>query len=177
MDLKGQMFGIEIEMTGITRQRAAEVAAEYFGTSSRYTGSFYGIYTALDGQGRQWKFMRDGSIDPQRREGRQKVSAGEEYKTEMVSPICRYEDIVPIQELIRRLKTAGAFVNTSCGIHVHINALPFDARALRNITNIMASKEDLIYKALQVDVDRDCLLYTSPLSRGYSFSLWISFFS
>ena len=87
MDLKGQMFGIEIEMTGITRQRAAEVAAEYFGTSSRYTGSFYGIYTALDGQGRQWKFMRDGSIDPQRREGRQKVSAGEEYKTEMVSPI------------------------------------------------------------------------------------------
>ena len=84
------------------------------------------IYTALDGQGRQWKFMRDGSIDPQRREGRQKVSAGEEYKTEMVSPICRYEDIVPIQELIRRLKTAGAFVNTSCGIHVHINALPFD---------------------------------------------------
>lgn len=50
MDLKGQMFGIEIEMTGITRQRAAEVAAEYFGTSSRYTGSFYGIYTALDGQ-------------------------------------------------------------------------------------------------------------------------------
>lgn len=166
MDLKGQMFGIEIEMTGITRQRAAEVAAEYFGTSSRYTGSFYGIYTALDGQGCQWKFMRDGSIDPQRREGRQKVSAGEEYKTEMVSPICRYEDIVPIQELIRRLKTAGAFVNTSCGIHVHINALPFDARALRNITNIMASKEDLIYKALQVDVDRE-LRYCRKVDNGF----------
>lgn len=166
MELKGQSFGIEIEMTGITRQRAAEVAAEYFGTSSRYTGSFYSIYTALDGQGRQWKFMRDGSIDPQRREGRQKVSAGEEYKTEMVSPICRYEDIVPIQELIRRLKAAGAFENTSCGIHVHIDALPFDARTLRNITNIMASKEDLVYKALQVDVGRE-LRFCKKVDYGF----------
>lgn len=39
-------------------------------------------------------------------------------------------------------------------IHVHIDASPFDARTLRNITNIMAAKEDLIYKALQVSVDR-----------------------
>lgn len=41
MDMKDQRFGIEIEMTGITRERAAEVAAEYFGRSSRYLGSFY----------------------------------------------------------------------------------------------------------------------------------------
>ena len=41
------------------------------------------------------------------------------------------------------------------GIHVHINAAPHDARTLRNITNIMYSKEDLIYKALQVDVERE----------------------
>lgn len=155
MELKDQRFGIEIEMTGITRQRAAEVAAEYFGTSSDYTGSFYSTYTALDDHERQWKFMRDGSITPQRKEGRQKVPASGEYKTEMVSPICRYEDIVPIQELIRRLKTEGAFTNEQCGIHVHVDASPYNARTLRNITNIMASKEDLIYKALQVSVSRE----------------------
>lgn len=166
MELKGQRFGIEIEMTGITRQHAAEVAAEYFGTNSSYTGSFYSTYAVLDGQGRQWKFMRDSSIKPQRREGRRKVSAGSEYQTEMVSPICRYGDIVPIQELIRRLKAAGACVNPSCGIHVHIDALPFDARTLRNITNIMASKEDLIYKALQVDAGRE-LRYCRKVDNGF----------
>ena len=32
MDLREQRFGIEIEMTGITREKAAEVTAEYFGT-------------------------------------------------------------------------------------------------------------------------------------------------
>ena len=49
---------------------------------------------------------------------------------------------------------------------MHINALPFDARALRNITNIMASKEDLIYKALQVDVDRE-LRYCRKVDNGF----------
>lgn len=154
MDLKDQRFGIEIEMTGVTRQRAAEVAAEYFGTAFRYLGTYYDTYAALDSQGRQWKFMSDGSITAQRKEGNRKVSANSEYRTEMVSPICRYEDIVSVQEIIRKLKEAGAITNTSCGIHVHIDASPFDARTLRNITNIMASKEDLIYKALGVSVAR-----------------------
>lgn len=38
MDLKDQKFGIEIELTGISRSRAAEVAATHFGTSSYYVG-------------------------------------------------------------------------------------------------------------------------------------------
>lgn len=38
MDLKDQKFGIEIELTGISRRRAAEVAAAHFGTSSYYVG-------------------------------------------------------------------------------------------------------------------------------------------
>lgn len=154
MDLKDQRFGIEIEMTGVSRRRAAEVAAEYFGSSSRYVGTHYDTYAALDSQGRQWKFMSDASIKAQKKSGGQRVEAGADYQTEMVSPICRYEDIVTVQELIRKLKEAGAITNGSCGIHVHIDASPFDARTLRNITNIMASKEDLIYKALRVSVAR-----------------------
>ena len=36
-----------------------------------------------------------------------------------------------------------------------MNAAPHNAKTLRNITNIMYSKEYLIYKALQVDVNRE----------------------
>lgn len=154
MDIKEQRFGIEIELTGITRNRAAEVTAEHFGTRCYYIGTYYDAYGAKDGQGREWKFMSDASIAAQTKEGRNRVRATPEYRTEMVSPICRYEDIVTVQELIRKLREAGAFANKSCGIHVHIDASPFDARTLRNITNIMAAKEELIYKALQVSVDR-----------------------
>lgn len=155
MELKGQRFGIEIEMTGITREEAAGVAAAYFGTVSRYVDGGYDAYAALDGQGRQWKFMRDASITSEQMMGGQRVRTYDGYKTEMVSPICCYEDIIPIQEIIRELKKHGAFTNKSCGIHVHVDASPFDARTLRNITNIMASKEDLIYKALKVSVARE----------------------
>ncbi len=154
MDMKAQRFGIEVEMTGITRERAAQIAADYFGTSSRYLGAGYDTYAALDGQGRQWKFMSDASIMPQRKNGRRTEAASDDYKTEMVSPICRWEDIETVQELVRKLKAAGAISNKSCGIHVHIDASPFDANSLRNITNIMAAKEDLIYKALEVSVAR-----------------------
>ena len=141
MDMKQQRFGIEIELTGIARKRGAEIAAVYFGTQSYYVGTYYDIYAVLDPQGREWKFMSDSSIKPERKEGKNRVGASDSFQTEMVSPICRYEDIETIQELVRKLREAGALANSSCGIHVHIDASPFDARTLRNITNIMAAKE------------------------------------
>ena len=53
--IKDQYFGTEIEMTGITRQRAAEVVAEMFGTEAYYDGTTYGAvsYTHLDVYKRQ----------------------------------------------------------------------------------------------------------------------------
>ncbi len=77
------------------------------------------------------------------------------YSVELVSPICQYKDIETVQELVRKLREAGAFVNSSCGIHIHINAAPFDAPHLRNLVNIMAAKEDMIYKALKVARGRE----------------------
>ena len=78
MDLREQRFGIEIEMTGITREKAAEVTAEYFGTRTHYVGTYYDTYAAIDSQGRQWKFMSDASITAQKKEDGQRVSAGKE---------------------------------------------------------------------------------------------------
>lgn len=155
MEIQGQDFGIEIEMTGLTRNRAAEVIAAHFGTTKEYEGSFYDAYFARDTTGRKWKVMSDGSLDCQRKEGRRKVSADRNYSVELVSPICQYGDIETVQELIRKLREAGAFVNSSCGIHIHINAAPFDAPHLRNLVNIMAAKEDMIYKALKVSRGRE----------------------
>lgn len=155
MEIQGQNFGIEIEMTGITRSRAAEVIAAYFGTRIQYEGTSYDAYYAIDSESRKWKVMSDGSINCQRREGRRKVFADGSHSVEMVSPICQYKDIEVVQELVRKLREAGAFVNSSCGIHIHISAAPFDAPHLRNLVNIMAAKEDMIYKALKVARDRE----------------------
>ena len=155
MEMKDQRFGIEIELTGLSRLRAAQVMAEYFGTPVSHDGGYYGIYSVLDGQSRRWKVMSDGSITTEKKEGRRIIPADSTCSVELVSPICKYEDIETIQEIVRKLRAAGAIANASCGIHVHVDASHHNANTLRNITNIMASKEDLIYKALQVNVARE----------------------
>lgn len=149
--MRTQRFGIEIEMTGITRAQAAKVIAGHFFGSAVHVGGCYDTYTIKDRQGRTWKVVSDASIRCEPRQGR----ASRNYSVEMVSPICRYEDIETIQEIVRKLRKSGAMVNSSCGIHIHVDASAHTPQTLRNIVNIMAAKEELLYKALQINVARE----------------------
>ena len=152
--MRTQRFGIEIEMTGITRKKAAEVIAGYFGTESFYIGTYYKTYGAKDRQGRTWKATFDSSIIAQKKSGGRTVRAADEYKCEVVSPILTYEDMADLQEIIRQLRHKGAFVNSQCGIHIHVDASLYTPQTLRNLVNIIASKEDILYKALRIDPAR-----------------------
>ena len=65
-NMKNQTFGVEIEGNNITRKKAAEKAAAYFGIGrSEYTAhrNGYMTWSAWDAQGREWKFQRDVSIE------------------------------------------------------------------------------------------------------------------
>ncbi len=148
-------FGIEIEFTGITREQAAEVAKAYLNGTLQVTGGYYGIYEVITADRRVWKFMSDGSIACQKKQNRRMVGAGSAYSVELVSPILTYrEDIETLQGLVRRLKKAGGFVNDSCGIHVHLDGSNHTPRSLWNFVNLVASRNDLFYKALQIPYDR-----------------------
>ena len=148
-------FGIEIEMTGITREKAAKAIAGFFHTESRYVGGTYYAYEVTDTKGRVWKVMRDSSIHPQKKQGGRTVSASDEYRVEFVTPILSYEDIEELQEIVRTLRSAGAFTNPSNqGMHVHVSMDGMTAQAMRNLVNILASKEDLLYDAIQVNSGR-----------------------
>jgi predicted RNA-binding protein YlqC (UPF0109 family) len=149
--MKNQTFGIEIEMTGLTRYDAAKTVAAYFGTAERYVGGTYSAYEVNDQAGRVWKLMSDASIRAQRKNG---GIATDDYRVELVSPICRYGDIETVQEIVRKLRKAGMRVNESTGIHIHIGKDGHTARSLKNIVNIMASKEDMLFKALEVNEER-----------------------
>lgn len=152
--MRTQRFGIEIELTGITREEAAKVIAEYFGTESYYIGTYYKTYGAKDRKGREWKATFDSSIVAQKKICRQVTSAGDEYKCEIVSPILTYDDIPDLQEIIRQLRHKGAFASEKCGIHIHVDASRYTPQTLRNMVNIIASKEDILYRALQIDPAR-----------------------
>lgn len=151
MDLRAQTFGVEIEMTGITRNRAAKTIAAYFGKESTHYGGTYDTYQAGDSKGRTWKAMSDSSIKAEKKNGGR---ASDLYKTEVVTPILRYEDIEDLQEVLRRLRKAGAIVNESTGIHIHIGAENFTPATLCNLLKNIRSKEDILYKAIQVKNSR-----------------------
>lgn len=149
--MKAQTFGVEVEGNGITRQKAAKVAAEYFGTEAYYIGNgCYDVWGARDAQGRVWKFSKDGSI-----------FGPDSRKCELITPILKYEDMEMFQELLRRLRKAG-MVSTpeqGCGVHIHIglkglDGRDHDARTLRNLVNIMACHENQLVKAIGVDCSR-----------------------
>ena len=143
-------------MTGISRSKAASLMATFFGTGRKYhEGGAYDTYIAEDGQGRKWKAMNDSRLVPEKKVGGRTVEASTNYRTEVVSPILSYDDIPSLQELIRTLRKAGAFANSSCGIHIHVGAERFTPKTLRNLVNVFYSKEDLIYRALRINPGRE----------------------
>ena len=149
-EMKKQTIGVEVEMNSITREKAARVAAEFFGTGryrdTSYRNGYY-AWSAWDESGREWKFQRDSSI-----------AGPEDEKCEMVTPILTYADMETLQELVRRLRKAGAKSDATrgCGVHIHIGARGHTPQTLRNLANIMASHEDLLAKALRLDYGRIC---------------------
>ena len=147
-EMKNQTIGVEVEMNSITREKAAKVAADFFGTG-RFENTAgrngYSTWSAWDAQGREWKFQKDVSI-----------AGPDEQKCELVTPILTYGDIETLQELCRQLRHAGAKSDASrgCGVHIHIGAQGHTPQSLRNLANIMASHESLIAEALKLDRSR-----------------------
>ncbi len=149
--LKNQLFGVEVEMTGITREKAAAIVAEVLGTTaSGPDHSCYETRTIADQAARKWKVMRDSSITAIRNDGGN--ASIDEYKVEFVTPPLKYEDIELLQSIIRKLRENGAKSHSSCGIHIHVDGANHNANSLRKLVNFMASRQDLIYEALEIGI-------------------------
>lgn len=145
--MKNQTFGIEIETSGITREKAARLIAEYFGgTRVVHVGGGYDTWTAETRDGRKWKCVFDSSIH----------ASSRDTKCEVVSPIMKYEDIEDLQAIVRILRRNGAKSSAAygCGIHVHIGLGYHSIKTLKNLVNYMSAYQDVIYKALAIAPER-----------------------
>ena len=138
--MKNQTFGIEIETTGIGRERTAKAVAAHFGTTARHIGLHLVDWKVPMPDGRRWTVESDGSVtDP---------------SAEVVSPVCRYEDIEMVQAVVRAIRVAGTKADGSCGIHIHIGLGEHTPQSLRRLVNIVNAKEDLLTMALGISPAR-----------------------
>lgn len=143
--------GVEIEMTGITREAAARVAASVFSDNGRvwYKGGTYQKWTYTDGRGRDWDFVYDSSIH---------TSGGRDTACEMNTPPITYaEDMDKLQELIRALRHAGAKSGAqyNCGCHVHVSGKGHTSKSIRNLIHLFYSNDELVRKSLGVTSVRE----------------------
>jgi hypothetical protein len=151
-------FGVEIEFTGITRREAARIVGMTIDGQVEHIGDGYDTYAIGTQDGRTWKIMRDASIRCQKKvDGHIEEDGYRGYRScELVTPILTYrEDIETLQTIIRNLRKAGAFTNSSCGIHIHLDGKGHDARSIRNFMNIIHAREDLFHRALGINLARE----------------------
>lgn len=142
-EMKSLFFGVELEMTGLRRSEAKRVLADFFKDED-----------LLDDAGREWKIKSDNSIVAKVNINGTLIPAPEEYKVEMVSPILEYTDIPMLQELVRKLRQAGAIDSEKTGLHVHVSDDGHTVDTLRNLIKLMSSKESLLIKALEIPDER-----------------------
>ena len=115
--MKDQCFGVEVEMTGLTRGQAAQALANYFGTEPYYVGGGYDKWSVKDPDGKVWSIMSDSSIVMEMKtESGYMHTSNIEYRVEMVTPKLTYAELPKLQECVRQVRHAGAKVNSSCGI-------------------------------------------------------------
>ena len=155
LDLREFKFGIEIELIGRTRQRVAKAVHSVVGGTIRHEGypDCYDPWVVTSADNREWKVMADSSLYP----------APMHYQAEIVSPILNYEDIPMLQEIVRAVAKTGAEVSEKTGIHIHVDAGPFDGRSLSNLAKIVYKQELLIYDSLDVYLNRQAD-YAQPLT-------------
>lgn len=132
------------------------MVAKYFGGLTHQIGGRYDEYHVFDTKARTWKIVSDASIEPMKKVRGELVPADSTYKVELVSPILTYDDIESLQELVRALRAAGVVSDSqySSGIHIHVDVKAHTPSSLKNLVNLMASKEDLLYKSLNIDIER-----------------------
>ena len=97
--MKDQCFGVEVEMTGLTRGQAAQALANYFGTEPYYVGGGYDKWSVKDPDGKVWSIMSDSSIVTEMKtESGYMHTSNIEYRVEMVTPKLTYAELPRLQE-------------------------------------------------------------------------------
>jgi hypothetical protein len=148
--MKTLRFGIEIETVGATKEAVARAIQKVVGGEARAAGTGWEV-AAPDG--RVWRAVPDGSLSGH-------------ANAEIVSPILSYGDIEQLQAIVRALAAAGAKTDASCGIHIHVDGAPFDAKALTNLVKTVHKQERLIEAALGIQAHR-LTRYCRPIEGAF----------
>lgn len=145
-----RQFGVEAEFYGITPTMAIE-ALEAVGISVSFEGYTHAVMS-------NWKIVTDGSVSG--------AGTGRGTGLELVSPILKGEEgLIELSKALDALHNAGAKVNTTCGIHVHVDTVGMNGMQRKNFFNAYV-KNQLLMDRLVSQSRRNNRNYTCPFSNS-----------
>ncbi len=139
--MQAAKYGVEIETSGLG-QAALASAIKASIPGSTLGGSFDGNTVRL-ADGRVWRVVNDSSI---RHTGH---GTGE-----VVSPVLTYADLEMVQAVVRGLRAAGATVNETTAIHIHVSHAGLTAPAAARLAKMVRKQEKYIEAALKIQARR-----------------------
>ena len=162
-------LGFELEFTGITRLEFVHALEKLFqheaqALVSKTTDDGYIYYKIEDNFGNIWRVLRDRSIKPQIYTHKvdsectdvfaitDLVDEEKLYMVELVSPILTSKTLPVLFVIIDLIKSLGGIVNSSCGIHIHVDALPFEDTI--SLYKRFVLEQTDIYNAFKVEKQR-----------------------
>jgi len=145
--IRALRFGVEVEME-FAKRDSANIMAEV--TGGKITKPIYKddisreinkrVYNIIAPDGRTWGIDDDVSI----------ASAwGQDFNSEMVSPILHHEDMGTLAALLKKFQSNGATATKKCALHVNIDGATFNNESIKRLLTNFHNNQDLYFAITQ----------------------------
>ena len=149
--MRWKKYGVEMDMTGITRKAVAEILAEQFDTKVVFCLSDNG-YNVPDQNQRLWRILPSDSIKAEKYNGEKVVGANYMYQVKLLSPFLYENEFPMLEKALEQLELQGAIVNDSTKINLLLDVSGIEnwEKYQTNLENLYESKGKLFQKALDI---------------------------
>ena len=149
--MRWKKYGVEMDMTGITRKAVAEILAEQFDTKVVFCLSDNG-YNVPDQNQRLWRILPSDSIKAEKYNGEKVVGANYMYQVKLLSPFLYENEFPMLEKALEQLELRGAIVNDSTKINLLLDVSCIEnwEKYQINLENLYESKGELFQKALEI---------------------------
>ena len=149
--MRWKKYGVEMDMTGITRKAVAEILAEQFDTKVVFCLSDNG-YNVPDQNQRLWRILPSDSIKAEKYNGEKVVGANYMYQVKLLSPFLYENEFPMLEKALEQLELRGAIVNdsTKMNLFLDVSCIEDWEKYQTNLENLYESKGELFQKALDI---------------------------
>ena len=149
--MRWKKYGVEMDMTGITRKAAAEILADIFQTEYNFQ-SDENCYEVKDGTEKTWRIYSSDSIKAEKYNGEKVVGANYMYQVKLLSPFLYENEFPMLEKALEQMELRGAIVNDSTKINLLLDVSCIEnwEKYQTNLENLYESKGELFQKALDI---------------------------